>query len=126
MPRSASEIDKYVGKRLAIARREAGLSQHALGRAIRTSYQQVQKYENGTNRISAGTLLEVSRLLNMPISYFFEQYVKPDLKTRGAGDLLAFATTAEGIELLQTYLLIKTPEARRQALKLLKALSPVL
>ena len=126
MPRSASEVDKYVGRRLAAARREAGLSQHALGRAIHTSYQQVQKYENGTNRISAGTLLELSRLLNMPISYFFEYYAKPEVRARGAGDLLAFAGTAEGIEVLQTYLLIKTPEARRQALKLLKALSPVL
>src|SRR5258707_7357109 len=106
MPRSPSEVDKYVGKRLAVARREAGLSQHALGRAIHTSYQQVQKYENGTNRVSAGTLLEFSRLLNIPISYFFEYYAKPDVKAHGAGDLLAFAATAEGIDLLQTYLLI--------------------
>lgn len=127
MPRSASEVDKYVGRRLAGARREAGLSQHALGRAIHTSYQQVQKYENGTNRISAGTLLEVSKLLNLPVSYFFEHYAKPEVRSgRGPSDLLSFATTAEGIELLQTYLAIKTPEGRKQALKLLKALTPVL
>jgi transcriptional regulator with XRE-family HTH domain len=65
-------VDIYVGKRLEAVRKSRGVTQQDLGRALGVTFQQVQKYLRGTNRISAGKLYEASRYLNCDVSYFFE------------------------------------------------------
>ena len=65
------DVDVHVGSRVRLRRAALGLSQDQLGVAIGLSFQQVQKYERGTNRIGASRLYEVSKALQTPISYFF-------------------------------------------------------
>jgi ribosome-binding protein aMBF1 (putative translation factor) len=72
MPKIIRDVDILVGIRVRLRRREAGLSQGALGEKLGVSFQQVQKYENGGDRISAGVLYELSKALSVPITYFFE------------------------------------------------------
>jgi len=70
MPRQPSVVDKHVGARLRAARLEAGKSQTDVAEALGVTFQQVQKYEKGTNRISAGRLYELSRLFDVPVQSF--------------------------------------------------------
>ena len=72
MPRQPSVVDKHVGARLRAARLEAGKSQTQVAEALGVTFQQVQKYERGANRISAGTLHELSRLFDTPVQFFFD------------------------------------------------------
>jgi transcriptional regulator with XRE-family HTH domain len=65
-------IDQHVGERIRVRRAELGLTQEQLAQALKVSYQQVQKYETGANRISAGRIYEIARKLDVDISYFFE------------------------------------------------------
>ncbi|MDD3288638.1 MAG: helix-turn-helix transcriptional regulator [Alphaproteobacteria bacterium] len=65
-------IDAHVGRRLALARYLCGLSQGRLGALVGVTFQQIQKYENGTNRISASNLLRLANALNVSIDWFFE------------------------------------------------------
>lgn len=65
-------IDSYVGSRIRLCRISAGVSQEQLGRTLGITFQQIQKYENGTNRVGASRLFEISRILSVPITYFFD------------------------------------------------------
>jgi transcriptional regulator with XRE-family HTH domain len=67
-------VDAHVGERIRIRRTELGLTQEDLSRQIRVSYQQVQKYETGANRISAGRLYEIASELGVSVAYFFEEF----------------------------------------------------
>lgn len=78
MTRSMHPVDLVVAKRVRLARIEAGLSQTALGDALGVSFQQVQKYERGTNRISAGKLARIAELVGRDISYFFTRKASPE------------------------------------------------
>jgi transcriptional regulator with XRE-family HTH domain len=72
MPRRSRIVDKHVSTRLRIARVESGKSQTAIAEPLGITFQQIQKYENGTNRISSGTLYELSLLLDKPLHFFFD------------------------------------------------------
>ncbi len=65
-------IDQHVGERIRLRRTERGLTQEQLAEALDVSYQQIQKYETGANRISAGRIYEISRTLGVEVGYFFE------------------------------------------------------
>lgn len=71
MPRKPKNLDTTIGARIAKRRKAIGMSQDALGEALGVSFQQVQKYEKGENRIAASTLAEVSKALRMPVAYFY-------------------------------------------------------
>ena len=68
----ANPIDVHVGSRVRMRRMLAGMSQEGLGEALGITFQQVQKYEKGTNRVSASRLQQISRVLDVPTSFFFE------------------------------------------------------
>lgn len=99
-------VDFHVGQRIRIQRVRGNLSQTELGKGVGISYQQVQKYEVGTNRVSASMLWEIANFLNVPAVMFFD-----GLPESGAGDLtqippqanesLAFIATTEGRELVE-------------------------
>jgi transcriptional regulator with XRE-family HTH domain len=72
MPRASNAIDKHVAGRLRLARLSRGLSQSALSNTIGVSFQQLQKYENGSNRLTAGKLFQLANLLGVEIGYFYE------------------------------------------------------
>jgi transcriptional regulator with XRE-family HTH domain len=71
-PRSASPIDKYIGERLRAGRNAANLSQTELGATLSISFQQVQKYERGVNRISCSALVQMAAALKLEVGWFFE------------------------------------------------------
>ncbi len=73
-PHGPHPVDVHVGARLRLRRKMMGLSQSALGTKVGVTFQQVQKYENGTNRISAGRLHDFANILDVPISFFFDGY----------------------------------------------------
>lgn len=84
----ADPVDIHVGRRLRQRRALLGLSQDKLGRAVGLTFQQIQKYERGANRIGASRLLQLSRALAVPIAYFFEDAPGPaDKPARGRGKL---------------------------------------
>ena len=71
-PKSATVVDRVIGERLRAERQRKGLSQSQLAKGVAITFQQIQKYEKGLNRISASRLLEIARFLGVPISVFFK------------------------------------------------------
>lgn len=71
-PKEPQAVDRHVATRLWEKRRELGMPQVALGEALGVTFQQIQKYERGTNRLSAGRLFEIANLFEVDVSYFFE------------------------------------------------------
>src|SRR5689334_22274928 len=123
-------IDVLVGTRLRLRRSMLGLSQARLGEAIGLTFQQVQKYERGANRIGASRLHELSRVLNVPVSFFFDD--TDPVRAQAIGDFAessaeAFKSDplrkAETIELVRAYFSIKDATVRRRLLDLVKALT---
>jgi transcriptional regulator with XRE-family HTH domain len=76
-PRAATSIDAYIGARMRDGRTALGLSQEALGKKLGVSFQQVQKYEIGVNRVSAARLFEICEALDVSLASMFERKLKP-------------------------------------------------
>jgi transcriptional regulator with XRE-family HTH domain len=115
-------IDKAIGGRLKMYRQRANISQTALGKHLGVSFQQVQKYENGTNRVSAATLIKIARFLNISVG---ELMVLDGQQTQSAGsskDLMRFAKSPEGKSLLSGFMAIEDSSLRRHIVGLVKAL----
>lgn len=115
-PRRRSAVDAFVGQRLREARLLAGLSQSELGGRIGVTFQAVQKYESGENRLSASRLLAAARLLGKPVSFFFDELTAGE----PAGDPTAL--TAKEIRLLRYYRSIGRDDLRNWLLKMAKSL----
>ena len=86
MGRSPNPVDKHVGSRIRTRRLLVGLSQEKLGEGLGITFQQVQKYERGTNRISASRLQQASRVLGVPVAYFYEGVPPIDGTQTGGAD----------------------------------------
>lgn len=121
----SNEIDVYVGARVRSCRESRRLSQEALARQLGISFQQLQKYEKGTNRISVSRLQVIARVLDIPIGQFFkgldEQATLGDKNPYP--DPAQFIATLEGLELIRAFRCIKSAEARKQVLALVKTLA---
>jgi transcriptional regulator with XRE-family HTH domain len=114
----APGVDRHVGERIRHRRAEMGLTQEDLGRMLEISYQQIQKYETGANRISAGRLFEVSRALTVDVSYFFDGYdgAKPTANLPHGGHNRA------AIELVRNFSELRDESLRNAVTTLLRAL----
>jgi transcriptional regulator with XRE-family HTH domain len=115
-------IDKAIGARLRMYRQRASISQTALGKQLGVSFQQVQKYENGTNRISAATLIKIAKFLNITINELMVLDSQQSTNTSSSKDLARFAKSSEGRSLLHGFMAIHDPLLRRQIVGLVKAL----
>ena len=129
-------VDVHVGKRLRIRRSLLGLSQEKLAEAIGLTFQQIQKYERGTNRVSAGRLYQFSKILDVPVSYFYEQIGESVGKNTAAGmsdnaqqpfgtanessDLLQ---KKETLDLLRVYYAVKDENLRKDIYRFVKSMS---
>jgi transcriptional regulator with XRE-family HTH domain len=122
-------IDVLVGTWLRLRRNTLGLSQERLGEAIGLTFKQVQKYERGANRIGASRLHELSQVLNIPVSFFFDDtdpvrasaidgFTEPSVETFGSDPL----RKQEMIELVRAYLAIENATVRQRFRNLVKAL----
>lgn len=116
------DIDAYVGSRISLRRSALGLSQTALARQLGISFQQVQKYETGTNRISASRLHRVAVVLGTSVEAFFPVSGKPADEGEGAA-LRALTATADGRSVALDFPLIERPEVRKAVAKVIGALA---
>jgi transcriptional regulator with XRE-family HTH domain len=119
MTKSPSSIDKHVGTRVRARRQIVGLSQERLGDALGVTFQQVQKYEKGTNRISASRLQQIAGLLGVPVAYFFEGAPgAPQSADPSSGELLV---DKDGAELLRAFNAVSDEDMRRAIISLATA-----
>jgi transcriptional regulator with XRE-family HTH domain len=126
MPKKqANPIDVQVGNRVRIRRMLIGMSQEKLGDLLGLTFQQVQKYEKGVNRIGAGRLYEVARILNVPVDFFYEGVGgAPGLSdSEVAPPVLEFVSSGEGLQLSLAFMKIKDAKVRKRVLDLVKSLS---
>lgn len=125
-------IDRHVGSRVRMRRILLGMSQEKLGEALGLTFQQVQKYEKGTNRIGASRLQQISTTLNVPPSFFFDG--APVNDAMGHGELLVseetsssyvldFIATSEGLNLNKAFARIQDPKVRKRIIDLVASLA---
>ncbi|MCL6653818.1 transcriptional regulator [Agrobacterium rubi] len=124
MKKSPNDIDIHVGSRIRMRRVMLGLSQEKLGDGLGITFQQVQKYEKGTNRVGASRLQHISELLDVHISYFFEGSPgSADDKPLAEPSLLSqFMNSKEGISLARAFCTIEDSRVRRRVLELVQSL----
>ena len=122
--RSANAIDKRLGQKVRTRRLEIGMSQEKLAELLGVTFQQVQKYEKGVNRIAASRLFQISSALDMPIARFYEN-INPIAGAVGEdnGDYVHDAlATPEGIQLMSLFAAIESQKVRRRVVELVRAL----
>jgi transcriptional regulator with XRE-family HTH domain len=126
--KQANPIDGQVGSRLRLRRMMIGMSQERLGEMLGLTFQQVQKYEKGVNRIGAGRLFEIARILGVPIQYFYESVTEqlagaPGFAERDSQPVLEFVSSGDGLQLSLAYMRIKDSKVRKRVLDLVKSLA---
>ena len=130
--RKPNPVDVHVGSRVRYRRMIIGMSQEKLGEKMNLTFQQIQKYEKGTNRIGASRLFQLSRILEVPVGYFFEDAfanAAPAQAMHGLhepeqeGYLLDFLNSREGLDLNKAFAKIQDPKVRRRVIDLVRALS---
>lgn len=122
--RSVTPVDIEVGKRIRLRRIEKGLSQTELGDHLGVTFQQVQKYENGVNRVGASRLNKIAELLQVPIAFFF--HTDGHLKSKGEKneiDTSLFANAANSVRLLKAFSKIKGEPIQRRIIALVESIA---
>ena len=130
---SPDPVDVHVGMRLRLRRNLLGLSQEQIGRATGLTFQQIQKYERGTNRMGSSRLFQLASLLSVPVSYFFEELKEAEtpgfaeepqapLELGGRNEADMFSRR-ETLELIRAYYKINDPKQRRKVYELIKSMS---
>lgn len=132
-------VDMHVGKRVRLRRTLLGMSQEQLGTELNITFQQVQKYERGANRISASRLWDIGQILDVPINYFFDDMTEntmqssPRRVSRG-GDIVDLTdeqikdpmARRETLELVRTYYSIDKPLVRKRISEMVKSIATTL
>jgi transcriptional regulator with XRE-family HTH domain len=122
-------VDKFVGSRIRMRRLMLSMSQEKLGDALGLTFQQVQKYEKGTNRVGASRLQHISQILQVPVAFFFEG--APDIGSNGAGIKAApstafvtdFLAMREGLALIRAFMGVRRQSVRRRIVDLVEAIA---
>ena len=126
--RKPNPIDVHVGSRVRLRRTMIGMSQEKLGDALGITFQQIQKYEKGANRIGASRLQQISKVLGTPISFFFED-APGGTESSGMAEgnstnyVVDFLSSSEGLQLNRAFVKIGDPKVRRKLIELPKALA---
>jgi transcriptional regulator with XRE-family HTH domain len=124
-------VDAHVGSRVRLRRMLLGMSQERLGESMGLTFQQVQKYEKGVNRIGASRLFQISKILDVPVQFFFEEapYSGDGNAVRGMAEsdseafILEFLNSREGLELNRAFVKIGDAKVRKSVVDLVRALS---
>lgn len=124
-------VDAHVGSRVRLRRMLLGMSQERLGESMGLTFQQVQKYEKGVNRIGASRLFQISKILDVPVQFFFEEapYVGEPGSAPGMAEsdseafILEFLNSREGLELNRAFVKIGDAKVRKSVVDLVRALS---
>jgi len=121
-------VDRHVGRRVCEKRISLGYNQSDLGRALGLTFQQIQKYEKGSNRIGASRLQRISEVLNVAISFFFEDLPGGAASAGGLSEpsgpdyVVDFLSTSEGLQLNRAFVKISDPKVRRRIIDLVRSL----
>jgi transcriptional regulator with XRE-family HTH domain len=129
MAKIPNPTDKYVGSRVRMRRMMLGMSQEKLADALGLTFQQIQKYEKGTNRISASRLQAISQILDAPVHFFFEGAPQSGKGAQGYSDspspsyVTDFLTTSDGLALVKAFVKIKDATLRRSIVRMVEAIT---
>jgi transcriptional regulator with XRE-family HTH domain len=127
--KAPNPVDKYVGSRVRMRRIMLGMSQEKLGEALGLTFQQVQKYEKGTNRVGASRIQQISEILQVPVSFLFEGSPTGTAKTDGGSDgpspsyVSDFLATSEGLALTRAFTRIADSKLRRSIVDLVEQIA---
>ncbi len=132
MPDNAKKpnpIDIHVGSRVRLRRTMLGMSQEKLGNALGITFQQIQKYEKGANRIGASRLQQIANVLTVPVAFFFEDAPSGTQAVTGMAEessttyVVDFLSSSEGLQLNRAFVKIGDPKVRRKIVDLVKSLA---
>jgi transcriptional regulator with XRE-family HTH domain len=127
--KAPNPIDKHVGSRVRMRRMMLNMSQEKLGDALGLTFQQVQKYEKGTNRIGASRLQQISNILQVPVEFFFEGAPHVAGASRGEGAAPSpayvsdFLASSDGLALTKAFMLISDAKLRRRIVDLVEQIA---
>jgi transcriptional regulator with XRE-family HTH domain len=129
--KQASEIDAHVGRRVRLRRMLIDMSQEKLGELLGLTFQQVQKYEKGVNRIGAGRLYEIAKILNVKVDYLYDgiedKLTGPQqpgfAEDKAAPPIMEFVSSGEGMQLSLAFMRIKDGKLRKKVLDLVKGIA---
>ena len=127
--KAPNPTDKHVGSRVRMRRMMLGMSQEKLGDALGLTFQQVQKYEKGTNRIGASRLQQISHILQVPVAFFFEGAPNIPGQSDGMGEAPSpayvsdFLATSDGLALTKAFMRIKDSKLRRRIVDLVEQIA---
>jgi transcriptional regulator with XRE-family HTH domain len=127
--KAPNPIDKHVGSRVRMRRMMLGMSQEKLGDALGLTFQQVQKYEKGSNRIGASRLQQMSQILQVPVAFFFEGAPLMPGETSGLGEapspayVTEFLATTDGLTLVKAFMRIPNSRLRRRIVELVEEMA---
>ena len=133
MPKRAlNPIDKHVGSRVRMRRLKLDMSQSDLGNALGLTFQQVQKYEKGSNRVSASRLQHISQILQVTVPFFFEDAppsigwpaAQASVDVPSPSFVSDFLATSEGLDLVKAFVCIGDPKLRRAIVRLVEEITP--
>ena len=128
------DVDRFVGQQIREARRSKRMTQEQVGKALGLTFQQVQKYEKGVNRIGASRLFQISKILNVPVQFFYDDFGQEDevlasgfaedaVEDNSASEFMELLSTPEGVQLCKSFSQIQDVTVRRRLLDLIKALA---
>ena len=127
--KAPNPIDKHVGSRVRMRRMMLSMSQEKLGDALGRTFQQVQKYEKGSNRICASRLQQISLILQVPVAFFFEGAPSPPVRPIGLGEapspeyVTDFLATTDGLTLVKAFMRIPNSKLRRRIVELVEEMA---
>jgi transcriptional regulator with XRE-family HTH domain len=127
--KAPNPVDKHVGSRVRMRRMMLGMSQEKLGDALGLTFQQVQKYEKGTNRIGASRLQQISLILQVPVSFFFEGAPPPPGRPSNISEapspayVTDFLATTDGLTLTKAFMRLKNAKLRRRIVELVEEMA---
>jgi len=127
--KSPNPIDKHVGARVRMRRMMISMSQEKLGEKLGITFQQIQKYEKGTNRIGASRVQQIANVLGVPVSFFFEGAPVPDGSPGGFSESASpayvsdFLATSDGLALTKAFMKVTDSKVRRRIVDLVEAIA---
>ena len=124
--RRANPVDLHVGSRVRLRRMLLGMSQEKLGEHLGLTFQQIQKYEKGINRIGASRLFDLSKVLAVPVQFFYEELPVSGGRAKGFAEqpesyAVEFLASREGLELNKAFARITDPRVRRSIVELVRS-----
>jgi transcriptional regulator with XRE-family HTH domain len=126
--RDPNFVDRHVGNRVRMRRLLVGMSQEKLGELLGITFQQVQKYEKGSNRVSASRLYQISRVLGVPVQFFYDELKEDDgpsgfAESEGADAIAGALQSPDGVQIARIFSATTDPEKRKLILNTVKLLA---